>query len=247
MLQLEIAYGANSSSSAGGLPVSQLEHALMRSDSGNQSWLSQVGNWLIDLVFPPVCICGRVDNQFCADCLKELQRFPIAARSVSGDPLNGLASTGLYAGILEQAIRAFKYEGATGLDQRLAERLQRTYDETAWSLDLIIPVPLANKRLDERGYNQSALLGACMSALCAIPCRSDFMRRIRETDQQARLTGEQRMANVKDAFEASDAVKGLAILLIDDVVTTGSTLNECARVLKRKGAGAVYGLTVGRA
>lgn len=232
---------------SGSLQVSQLEHGLMRSDSGNQSRLSQIGNWLIDLVFPPVCICGRVDYQFCADCLKELQRFPIAARAVAGDTLNGLASTGIYAGILGQAIRAFKYEGVTGLDERLAERLKRAYEGTDWSLDLIIPVPLAKKRLDERGYNQSALLGACMGDLCAIPCRSDFMRRIRETDQQARLSGEQRMANVRDAFVASDAVKGLAILLIDDVVTTGSTLNECARVLKRSGADAVYGLTVGRA
>ena len=226
--------------------MSHLEPGLIRPDSGG-SWLSQFGNWLIDLIFPPVCSCGRVDYHFCAGCLKELMRFPLKSRIVSGEVLNGLASTGIYDGILEQAIRAFKYDGVTGLDERLAERMQRTYEQTHWLIDLLIPVPLAEKRLDERGYNQSEMLGARMSEVCGIPCQSDFMRRIRETDQQARLSGEQRMANVRNAFEASDAVEGLAILLIDDVVTTGSTLNECARALKRAGARAVYGLTVVRA
>ena len=220
---------------------------MIRTDNGNRSWLSQARHWLIDLVFPPVCGCGRVDYQFCADCLKALQRFPVEAQTASGDSLDELASTGIYDGILGQAIRAFKYDGVTGLDEPLSDRLKRTYEGTGWSLDLIIPVPLAKKRLAERGYNQSAMLGAGMSEFCGIPCRSNFMRRIRETDQQARLSGEQRIANVRDAFEASEAVKGQAILLVDDVVSTGSTLNACARALKSMGAGAVYGLTVGRA
>ncbi|MDE2819378.1 MAG: ComF family protein [Chloroflexota bacterium] len=227
--------------------MSHLEPGWISSDTGNRTWLSQVGNWLVDLVFPPVCSCGRVDYHFCAGCLQELQHFPLEPRITSRQPLNGLASTGIYDGILGQAIRAFKYNGVTSLDKHLAARLQRVYEQTHWSIDLIIPVPLAEKRLDERGYNQSEMLGACMSDVCGIPCRSDFIRRIRETDQQARLSGEQRMANVRDAFEAADAVKSLAILLIDDVVTTGSTLNECARALKREGARAVYGLTVGYA
>ncbi|MCY4073267.1 MAG: ComF family protein [Chloroflexi bacterium] len=227
--------------------MSHLDSGLIRPGTGNRSWLSQFGNWLIDLIFPPVCSCGRVDYHFCADCLKELLRFPLKSRIASGEPLSGLASTGIYDGILERAIRAFKYDGVTGLDKHLAERLQRTYEGTHWPIDLIIPVPLAEKRLDERGYNQSEMLGACLSKVCGIPCRSDLLRRIRETEQQARLSGERRVANVQNAFEASDAVKGLAILLIDDVVTTGSTLDECARALKRVGARAVYGLTVGRA
>ena len=226
--------------------MSHHETGLIRPDTGNRSWLSQFGNWLVDLVFPPVCGCGRVDYHFCASCLNELLHFPLESQIASGEPLNGQASTGSYDGILGRAIRAFKYNGATGLDKHLAERLQRAYERTHWPIDLIIPVPLAVKRLEERGYNQSEMLGARMSEACAIPGRSDFIRRIRETDQQARLSGEQRLANVRDAFEASDAVEGLAILLIDDVVSTGSTLNECARALKREGARAVYGLAVAR-
>lgn len=224
-----------------------LENSLTRPDTGNNSWLPQVGNWLLDLVFPPVCACGRVDYRFCGDCLKELERFPLEPRIVSGQPLDGLSSTGIYDGVLGQAIRAFKYDGLTGLDKQLAQRLKRAYEATHWPIDLIIPVPLAKKRQDERGYNQSEMLAACLSEICAIPCRSGFMRRIRETDQQARLSAEQRIANVRNAFEASEAVQGLAILIIDDVVTTGSTLHECGRALKTKGARAVYALTVGRA
>ena len=227
--------------------MSHLEGGLIQPDRGDRSHLSQYGNWLLDLIFPPVCGCGRVDYHFCASCLKELRRYPLETRTVSGAPLDGLASTGIYDGILGRAIRAFKYEGVRGLDKHLAQRLARVYEQTHWTIDLMIPVPLAKKRLDERGYNQSEMLGACMSKVCRIPCRSDYMRRIRETDQQALLSGKQRTANVRNAFEASDAVEGLAILLIDDVVTSGSTLYECARALKREGAWAVYGLTVGRA
>lgn len=227
--------------------MSQLEPSLIRPDTGNESRLSGFANWLIDLIFPPVCGCGRVDHRFCGDCLKELERFPLDSRTASAQPLHGLASTGIYDGILGQAIRAFKYDGVMDLDKPLAERLKRACAQTHWPIDLIVPVPLAKKRLNERGYNQSEMLGACLSQDRGIPCRSGLLRRIRETDQQARLSSERRMANVRDAFEASDAVKELSILLIDDVVTTGSTLNECARALKGAGARAVYALTVGRA
>lgn len=171
--------------------------------------------------------------------------MPLESRIIPADCLDGLAATGIYDGILGQAIRAFKYNGVADLDKHLAERLRRVYERIRWQIDLVIPVPLADKRLVERGYNQAELLGARMSEDCGIPYRSDCMRRIRETSQQARLDGDQRMENVKDAFEAAEAVKDLAILLIDDVVTTGATLNECALALKREGARAVYGIAVG--
>ncbi len=229
----------------------QLESGLVQPNNANKSWLSQFGGWLIDLVFPPVCGCGRVDFHFCADCLKALRgcQFEprIESQFASSGHLDGLASSGIYVGILAQAIRAFKYDGILGLDAHLAERLRRTYQQAQWSPELIMPVPLANKRRSERGYNQSEILGHRLSAALGMPFRSDLMRRIRETHQQTRLNSEQRKANVEDAFAASDAVKGLDLLLIDDVVTTGSTLSECARALKSKGATAVFALAVGRA
>lgn len=227
--------------------MSQLAQGFNRIAAANSPRLSLMADWLIDLIFPPVCGCGRVDFGFCDDCLQELERFPLESRAVSSEPLNVLASTGTYDGILGQAIRAFKYDGVTSLDRHLADRLKRVFAQNSWAVDLIIPVPLAEKRLNERGYNQSEILSDRLSEFCGIPCRSDFMSRIRETDQQARLSSAQRAANVRNAFEASEAVKGQAILLIDDVVTTGSTLNECARAILGKGARTVYGLTVGRA
>lgn len=224
----------------------QVAADLMAPGSALRSGFSRMGNWLVDLVFPPVCNCGRVDYAFCADCLEALQSLPLDAQMSPSEALNGLAWTGRYDGILREAIRAFKYAGVTGLDRRLARRLQRAYQQTGWTLDLIIPVPLAEKRLEHRGYNQATLLAACLSELCAIACRTDLLRRLRETDQQAQLNAEQRLENVRDAFEATEEVEGRSILLVDDVASTGATLAECARALQRQGASAVYGITVAR-
>lgn len=226
--------------------MSYIDAGLNWGDRSRESLLAQVGNWFIDLVFPPVCNCGRVDYRFCSDCLNKLLDFPVDSRINTSGPLDGLASTGAYDGILGQAIRAFKYDRVTCLAVHLAERLKHVYLRSQWTVDVVLPVPLAERRLAERGYNQSELLSRVMSQQCRIPSRTDYIRRIRETDQQARLRGEERMNNVRNAFAASEAVGGLAILLIDDVVTTGSTIGECARALKAQGARAVFGLAVGR-
>ena len=205
----------------------------------------EAANWLIDLVFPPCCgHCGRVDYRFCDRCLHELSQVPLDIAKRTSENLDGLCATGRHRGVLQDALQAFKYEGATQLSGLLAARLSTALRRQHWQIDLIAPVPLFTDRLQERGYNQSQLLSWLVANTLGINCRTDLLARIRGTLQQARLSQAERHLNVKDAFAASGQVNGLSVLLIDDVVTTGSTLRECAAALRAKGASAVFAIAV---
>ena len=205
-------------------------------------------HWLLDLIFPPACgICGRVDFRLCAVCRRELDLLPLEYYFDDLEELDAVFATGKHRHILRNAVRAFKYGGVTELAQPLAARLVKALRSLDWHVDAIVPVPLFADREAERGYNQAALLGRHLSAVMGLMYSADSLKRVRETSQQALLTQEERQSNVRGAFEASEAVKGLAVLLVDDVVTTGSTLRECAIALNEQGAGAVYGIAVSHA
>ena len=115
--------------------------------------------------------------------------------------------------------------------------------------DLIMPVPLHRKKLSRRGFNQAVLLGEILSQRLKIPLDRRNLRRIRWTEPQVNLAAGDRRKNVKGAFavQDSDLVTGRRVLLVDDVLTTGSTAEECARVLKASGAADVTVITVARA
>jgi ComF family protein len=116
------------------------------------------------------------------------------------------------------------------------------------SVDLIIPVPLYFTRLLSRKYNQSAILTAELSKMTSIPADYKSLKKIRNTLPQVQCNGEKRRTNIKNAFQVKnpDKIKGKRVLLIDDVYTTGSTLNECCKVLLKAGATSVDILTVAR-
>jgi ComF family protein len=114
--------------------------------------------------------------------------------------------------------------------------------------DIIVPVPLHPTRRRERGFNQARLLAELLSARISIRCK-EVLKRIRYTTTQTALDRAERIENLHNAFRLrkNADVRGLHVLLIDDVLTTGSTLSECARVLKRAGAISVYAATAARA
>jgi ComF family protein len=114
-----------------------------------------------------------------------------------------------------------------------------------WPIDVIVPVPLHKIRLDERGYNQSELLARELSYRLNI-FMSKALRRVRNTTTQTALHKEERIENVKGAFKVTykDTIVGKNVLLVDDVLTTGATLDECAKVLKENGAKDVYVATI---
>jgi len=148
------------------------------------------------------------------------------------------------------AISRLKYGGLTRLAGPLGNLLAE-YQDPDFSLsdnNLIIPVPLHTRRLQERGFNQSLLLARQVSRRRSIPLNFTALHRARQTQPQTQLSGAERRKNVRGAFEVRQAavVGGKRILLIDDVFTTGATVQECASVLGEAGASEVHVLTLAR-
>jgi len=142
-----------------------------------------------------------------------------------------------YTGRAGQAVRRLKFSRATALAAPMAERLRLAYErEFEGEVDVIVPVPLHWTRRFMRGFNQSGLL--CY-ALPEALVRPDLLRRVRATQPQSSLDAAARLVSLADAFAATSAVAGKSILLVDDVVTSGSTASECARTLRGAGAASV--------
>jgi ComF family protein len=203
----------------------------------------------IDLLYPPRCAgCGRVDARWCAQCQQELvQGAVVLLRTNRLPPLRSAAATGLHEGKLQQAVHALKYSGATEeLMVPLGNRLLTALASLKWPIDVIIPVPLHTARQRERGYNQSQQLGGYMAQVLGVPCDPLALLRWRDTPPQVGLNREQRQANMRGAFRANKSLSG-RVLLIDDVFTTGATLQACALAAHDAGASAIYALTVSAA
>jgi ComF family protein len=151
---------------------------------------------------------------------------------------------------MREAIHGLKYRGKSFLAKSLAGLLDRGYPLIDYgSYDLLLPVPLHPKRLKERGFNQALILGKAIGRREGVPCRGFLLKKIRWSPPQIDLSPQERQKNVKGSFAVTDpgGVRGKRLLLIDDVMTTGSTVNECAGELLKAGAGEVDVFTLARA
>ena len=155
-------------------------------------------------------------------------------------------SAAAYGGWLRRAIHLFKYEGEPARAASLAPLLIAAAQDFP-EIDVIVPVPLHSSRQRRRGYNQAELLAAPLGRELQRPIVR-LLIRTRSTDQQAKLDAEARRRNVEDAFQAPEprVVAGRRVLLVDDVLTTGSTLNACADALHAAGASWIGVLTLAR-
>ncbi len=155
-----------------------------------------------------------------------------------------------YSGVLRDRIHQLKFGGRLHWVLPLAELLADVFrrDNTV-SADLVLPVPLHVRRLQQRGFNQAGLLAGTLGRLIHRPVCYDILVRQCWTEPQTRLNREERLQNVKNAFLVPDStrVKDRCVLIIDDVFTTGTTLSECAKTLKEAGASEVHAITVCRA
>jgi competence protein ComFC len=150
---------------------------------------------------------------------------------------------GLYEGALAEAVHQLKFHGL----RRLACPIGRLMlDLDIPQTDGIVPVPLSIKGLRERGFNQSLLMAKFISKRIKVPLLMDLLFKKKDTRPQIGLSAKQRMLNLKNVFEVREEIKGLRLLLVDDVMTTGATVTECSKQLIKAGAKEVFVLALAR-
>jgi ComF family protein len=206
----------------------------------------------IQLITHPLChVCGRPfpdaagADHLCGGCLSRPPEFT-QARAWACYPREEAAEHPL-----RQVIQRFKYGRKVSLGKPLGRVLAqgcRLWLEQ-WKVDVLIPVPLHPKRLRWRGFNQCVLLGRELSRVFDLPLDPFLLKRKVETPPQTQLSEEERRKNVRGAFfvNPDKSVETRSVLLLDDVYTSGATVNECSRCLKKAGATEVYVLTLARA
>lgn len=205
---------------------------------------------LRELAFPLGCpACGAgLENQgpFCASCAGEVRLLTNPTQASHGNSARALA---VYEGPVGQALRGFKYNRRLAGGAALADWLARqTPAEWLSDVDLIAPVPLHPRRLLSRGFNQAVLLFKPLSQKHDVPLACDLLARLRNTRPQVDLPPKERQSNVAGAFGVKRPGQALErrVLLVDDVYTTGATVNECCRALLQTGAAQVRVLTLAR-
>jgi competence protein ComFC len=229
----------------------------------------------VSLLYPPLCtICGRsvrVGEYLCDQCETKAVRIVAPFCEKCSEPFEG-AITGVFTcancahrkiyfdaavaayrgrGIVREIIHEFKYGRRIHLRHLVARWLFAALEDERLCgrrFDVIIPVPLHPTRQRERGFNQAGLLAELLGSQTSISVKP-LLERTRYTTTQTALDRSERMENLHNAFRLrkNADVRGLRVLLVDDVLTTGSTLNECARVLKRAGAFSIHAATAARA
>ena len=218
----------------------------------------------VDWLFIPSCGgCGRSGTRWCEACQEKISRLAAPFCPRCGEPqthdlicrkclthppaYDALRSFAIFCGPIQEALHRLKYKRDIGLGEILSKHLIELYNQFDWSIDIVSPVPLSAHRIKERGYNQASMLARPLAYAIGKPYQV-VLRKNRDTRSQVGLSARERQQNVAGAFTSvPDQVKGRTILVIDDVTTTGSTINACAQALRQAGASAVYGLTLARA
>jgi ComF family protein len=235
-----------------------------------------VARGVADLLFPELCPwCDRPlapdeDRFACRECAPRIERIvpPFCVRCgipiLAGEPpltcakcllnppaFDRLRAVVVYGDLAAGAIKRFKYKRDLAGGLAMAQALYHAADGgIRWrSYDALIPTPLYPSRYRGRWFNQAALLAAHLPGGHRLPLRADWLERVRDTPPQASLSETARRENVRGAFAVAPHadLKGKRVLLVDDVATTGATLDECARVCRKAGAAVVDAVVVARA
>lgn len=224
-------------------------------------------NFLLDTIFPRQCLsCGKLEKYICNSCAKsEIEYFDPPAggqvcpycerpsphglthpRCEKVGGLDGLFVLAHYRGIIPKAIREIKYQGYFAIAGEFADLIVDKYHNN-FEFQYLVPVPLSKDRQRLRGFNQAEKLAKALALKPVV----NLLVRSRDTRPQFDLKYDDRKKNLKDAFTLNPNLKTLdlkpySFCLIDDVATTGTTLSECAKVLKKAGSKKVYGITIAR-
>lgn len=219
----------------------------------------------VDWIYPPRCVgCGQLDSLWCESCRLSVREISSNHCPRCGYPKNenercrgcdryspqfsAVRSWAVYEKSIKEAIHALKYQNNLAVGSIFWESLVQIILKEGWEPDVIVPIPLSRARMKERGYNQAAALAYPVSLHLGIPLNQNLIQRIKTTESQVHLNHAERMLNLQNAFQArSKQHKYRKVLIVDDVITTGSTINDCARAILESGAEEVYGISVARA
>jgi ComF family protein len=228
-------------------------------------WSGQLRETVIDFFFPSRCIgCGKSGSFLCDKCCCKLPRVSLPVCTKCGKPestgvlcpacwgwqsqIDGMRSPFRFDGVMRQAIHELKYRNLKAIARCLAGLLFKYVQANPVPGEVLVPVPLHNRRLRQRGYNQSSLIARELGKLAVLPLSEGCLIRLKNNPPQARTeTVDQRRRNVSGVFACDDhRLSGKHVLLIDDVCTSGATLEACAIALKSVGVSSVWGLTLAR-
>lgn len=227
--------------------------------------VGQLADLAINCFFPKQCIgCRRLGSFLCSNCKEKLHRLLPPICPGCGSPqasgilcascrqrqseIDGIRSPFRFDGVIREAIHQLKYQNLRAISSCLAQLLADYLESNPLPGEVLVAVPLHPRRLRERGYNQSSLLARELARFTGLPVVEDCVIRVKQAVPQARTANvEERRRNVANAFACRDGrVAGKQVIVIDDVCTSGATLESCAAVLKSAGAISVWGLTLAR-
>lgn len=205
----------------------------------------KISNFFIDLIFPKFCVlCQKFNTYLCQQCFESINFYPFPLKlEVEKCYLENVFVMAQYEGVTKKLITTLKYQSIKDIGITLARMIY--YTTKIPQVDVITSVPLHPKRLRERGFNQATQIAAELSKLTKTPFRQ-LLIRTKHSQPQAKIADKsQRLEHLKNTFSLNEKIsKQKLILIIDDVVTTGTTLNECAKILNRDGHSKIYGLAV---
>lgn len=200
---------------------------------------------LLDLLYPPRCAgCGRIDTTWCPACAASFSAASGPLRLIAPEPLAGSVAGRHHEGLARAAVHALKYENCRPVANVLAGPMSEAAQITGSACDALVPVPLFADRLKERGYNQAEWLAEAVASRMGVECLPNALIRTRSTPHQVGASAAGRRATMEGAFApVGDQLRGRLVFLVDDVFTTGATLQACALAALAGGAASVFSLT----
>jgi competence protein ComFC len=210
-----------------------------------------IGRWvfnlIIDLLFPRFCIgCKKMDTLMCNKCYQTIHFYPFSFDiQIENNNLDSLTAMAHYEGAVQSGIQQLKYNSVKDIGTLFGTMIHHT---TTFPIpDIITSTPLHKNRQRERGFNQAEVIAQSLSKSLHVPYHQLLIRTKKTMAQAKTHSKDERLTQLKNIFalhSQAPNIKGKTILILDDVITTGATLNECAIVLKHSGCRAIHGLAV---
>lgn len=228
---------------------------------------SYLPNLFMEIFFPKKCVgCGKFGQLVCFSCAQKIEKLKTLVciecgkisrsgkycpncKKKAGASADGIIVAAKYnEGPIKEMIHRLKYDGLLGLSDLIGEvLLERIVTISLPKNTIITPVPMHKSKEKRRGFNQAVLIARYLSERANI-VYAELLVRTKQNHAQVGFNRRKRLANVRNSFEIAEnvGISGKNIILIDDVITTGATINECAKILKLAGANKVYALAVAR-